>query len=106
VTLDDAPVAGQNSTFHICGTNKEVYVIDFQKILVTSGTALNLTFPDNTSLYWRQSHCFDVNFQIPRGPKTLMLDFVLQADIIPYCGCFNITLHPKVGVENFLGEFI
>ena len=110
VTLDDAPAAGQNSTFHICGTNKQFYLIDFQKILVISENLLNLTFPDNTSLQWRQSHCFDLNFQIPKGSKILKLDFILQADLIPYCGCFNVTLYPKAaartGTENFLSELI
>ncbi len=44
ISLDAAPVAGQNSTFTFCGQNRNFYVVVFQQVHATSGTVLDLTF--------------------------------------------------------------
>ncbi len=102
VTLDSAPIAGQNSTFTICGQNTKYYELKPTDIHVTSGTVLDLTFPQNGDVWYLVCRCFDVNFEIPKGNKAMEIDFVLSGMALKDVGCVNVTLH--LGSEKFLGN--
>ena len=93
ITLDSAPVAGQNSTFHLCGKNNAFYIIPFESIHVTSGTVIDETIQARVYVNWQQYHCFDVNVVIPEGvSKTLVINFDLHAKIFISAGCVDVTL--------------
>ena len=94
VTLDAAPIAGKNSTFTFCGQNRNFYVIAFEEVHATSGTVLDLTFPVNASIAWKNTGCYDVNFQIPQGAtKDLTIHFSATALALHQQGCVDVTLN-------------
>jgi len=102
ITLDAAPVAGQNSTFHICGTNKDLYAILFRDIRATSGDVLNVTFNNDTTVNWGASECFDLTLQIPQGtPQQIFVRFDLIGTVPREIGCANVTLNLANGTKYF-----
>ncbi len=99
VTLNTAPVAGEDVTFIICGQNRNVYMIDFQEVHVTPGT--DLVFPIDIRVTWGSVACYNVNFKIPLGAQELALHFSSTAYDLGEQGCVDVILN--LGEEkNFL----
>jgi len=71
VPLDQPPVAGHHSTFHLCGQNVNYYVINFESVRVTSGTVINQVFEDTTGVGFNQHYCFKVNFELTKGESKI-----------------------------------
>ena len=100
VTLDSAPIAGQNSTFTICGQNTKYYELKPTDIHVTSGTVLDLTVNEIVCIPLHVHLCYDVTFQIPQGVSELPIHFDANADAIGEIGCVDVTLNLEN--NNFL----
>ncbi len=69
---------------------------------MTSGTMLDLTFPDDTAIQWRFNHCFDINFKIPEGsPEEMFITFDLEGISPVAIGCVYVALNIGNGGEKF-----
>ncbi len=76
-------------------------MIAFKETHVTSGNVLDLTFPVDASISWKDNGCFDVNLQIPQGAEFLDIHFASTALALGQQGCVDISL--DLSNNKFLG---
>ena len=95
VTIDEPPVAGQVSHFHLCGYNKEIWLISIRTLHITSSpNVVDQTVFYYSGVTWKQTACWDANITIPEGaPKTFTLNFDFMSLIRGRVGCAEVTVN-------------
>ena len=93
VTLDQPPVAGEDSTFHFCGYGSDFLHIDFQFVHATSGTFIDETLETSGCAEYMQSACLKVSLRIPEGvPQTLEVQFDIKDNYYGVLASVNVAL--------------